>query len=67
MTPQMIPPVKNEQKNLNAAISGKLAHDSRALEEVFEKCREDEKRMTLLIRAFCESYLIDQKKKTFKT
>jgi len=62
----MIPPVKNEQKNLNAAISGKLAHDSRALEEVFEKCREDEKRMTLLIRAFCESYLIDQKRRPLK-
>ena len=25
--------VKNEQKKLNAAISGRLAHDSRALEE----------------------------------
>ena len=59
MTPQTTPQVKNEQKNLNAAISGKLAHDSRALEEVFEKCRLSEKRMTLLVRAFCESYLID--------
>ena len=41
--------VKNEQKKLNAAISGKLAHDSRALEQVFEVCRTDEKKMTLLI------------------
>ena len=66
MTPQTTPQVKNEQKNLNAAISGKLAHDSRALEEVFEKCRLDEKRMTLLVRAFCQSYLIDQKRRPLK-
>ena len=51
-------PVKNEQKKLNEAISGKLAHDTRALEEVFEKCRESEKKMTLLVRAFCQSYLL---------
>jgi len=59
-------PVKNEQKKLNAAISGRLAHDSRALEDVFEKCRVDEKKMTLLVRAFCESYLIDQARRPLK-
>ena len=58
--------VKNEQKKLNAAISGKLAHDSRALEQVFEACRTDDKKMTLLIRAFCESYLIDQHRRPLK-
>ena len=58
--------VKNEQKKLNAAISGRLAHDSRALEEVFEKCRVSEKKMTLLVRAFCESYLIDQARRPLK-
>ena len=62
----MTTPVKNEQKKLNAAISGKLAHDSRALEQVFEVCRTDEKKMTLLIRAFCESYLIDQHRRPLK-
>ncbi len=62
----MTTPVTNEQKKLNAAISGKLAHDSRALEAVFEKCRTDEKKMTLLIRAFCESYLIDQHRRPLK-
>ena len=59
-------PVKNEQKKLNAAISGKLAHDSRALEEIFETCRKDDKKMTLLVRAFCESYLIDNKRRPLK-
>ena len=59
-------PVKNEQKRLNAAISGKLAHDTRALEQVFEACRKDEKKMTLLIRAFSESYLIDQHRRPLK-
>ena len=59
-------PVKNEQKILNAAISGKLAHDTRALEQVFESCRTDEKKMTLLVRAFSESYLIDQHRRPLK-
>ena len=59
-------PVKNEQKKLNAAISGRLAHDSRALEDVFEKCRLDEKKMTLLVRAFCEAYLIDQARRPLR-
>jgi len=62
----MTTPVKNEQKKLNAAISGRIAHDSRALEEVFEKCRVSEKKMTLLVRAFCESYLIDQARRPLK-
>ena len=59
-------PVKNEQNKLNAAISGKLAHDTRALEQVFESCRTDEKKMTLLVRAFSESYLIDQHRRPLK-
>ena len=31
-----------------------------------EKCRKDKKRMTLLVRAFCESYLIDNKRRPLK-
>ena len=62
----MTTPVTNQQKTLNAAISGKLAHDTRALEAVFEKCREDPKRMTLLLRAFCETYLIDGKRRPLR-
>jgi len=59
-------PIKNEQKKLNAAISGLAAHDSLQLEDIFEKCRHDKKKMTLLVRAFCESYLIDNKRRPLK-
>ena len=58
--------VKNEQKKLDAAISGKGAHDSRFLEDIFEQCRHDEKKMTVLLRAFCESYLIDNERRPLK-
>ncbi len=58
--------IKNEQKKLNAAISGIAAHDSIALEKIFEKCRTDKKKMTLLVRAFCECYLIDNKRRPLK-
>ena len=40
--------IKNE-KNLKNAISGFAAHDSRSLEKIFEICRTDEKKMTLLL------------------
>ena len=43
--------IKNEQKALNAAISGIAAHDSLQLEKIFEKCRTSKKKMTLLVRA----------------
>ena len=59
-------PIKNEQQKLNAAISGIAAHDSLQLEEIFEKCRKDPLKMTLLVRAFCESYLIDNKRRPLK-
>ena len=59
-------PIQNEQEKLNAAISGIAAHDSLQLEEIFEKCRTDSKKMTLLIRAFCESYLIDRNRRPLK-
>ena len=58
--------IKNEQKALNAAISGIAAHDSLALESIFEKCRTSKKKMTLLVRAFCECYLIDNKRRPLK-
>tara|TARA_R110000824_G_scaffold2712_2_gene12471 strand:- start:580 stop:2247 length:1668 start_codon:yes stop_codon:yes gene_type:complete len=57
--------VKSE-KTIKNAISGIAAHDSRSLEKVFEVCRTDEKKMTLLIRAFCEAYLIDNKQRPLK-
>jgi hypothetical protein len=58
--------IKNEQKQLNAAISGIAAHDSLQLEKIFEKCRTDKKKMTLLVRAFAECYLIDNKRRPLK-
>ena len=57
--------VKKETQ-MKSAISGLAAHDSRKLEKIFNLCREDEKKMTLLIRAFCEAYLIDNKQRPLK-
>ena len=57
--------VKKETQ-MKSAISGLAAHDSRKLEKIFNICREDEKKMTLLIRAFCEAYLIDNKQRPLK-
>jgi len=57
--------VKKETQ-MKSAISGLAAHDSRKLEKIFNICREDEKKMTLLIRAFCEAYLIDNKQRPLR-
>ena len=48
--------VTNETKKLNAAISGAGAHDSRALEEIFEKCRHDKHKMTILDPLRCAHF-----------
>ena len=58
--------IVNETKKFNAAISGAGAHDSRALENIFEKCRHDKKKMTTLVRAFCEAYLVDNQNRPLK-
>ena len=58
--------VTNETKKLNAAISGAGAHDSRALEDIFEKCRHDKRKMTILVRAFCDAYLVDGENRPLK-
>ena len=55
-----------KQNQMKSAISGLAAHDSRKLEKIFDICRQDEKKMTLLIRAFCEAYLIDNKQRPLK-
>jgi hypothetical protein len=57
--------VKKENQ-MKSAISGLAAHDSRKLEKIFNICREDEKKMTLLCRAFCEAYLIDNKQRPLR-
>lgn len=59
-------PVRNEGKKLKAALTGDAAHDSRELEAIFESVREDPKKMTQLVRAFCESYLMDQKRRPLR-
>ena len=58
--------IVNETKKFNAAISGAGAHDSRALEDIFEKCRHDERKMTTLVRAFCQAYLVDNQNRPLK-
>ena len=59
-------PVRNEGKKLKAALTGDAAHDSRELEAIFESVREDPKKMTQLVRAFCEAYLMDQKRRPLR-
>jgi len=59
-------PVRNETKNLKAALTGKGAFDSLELEDIFEKCRHDEDKMRRLVTAFCESYLVDGKQRTLR-
>ena len=55
--------VKNESKTLKAALTGKGAYDSRQLENIFEKCRQDEAKMLSLVKGFCKSYLMDNKQR----
>ena len=55
-----------KENQMKSAISGIAAHDSRKLEQIFKICRQDERKMTLLIRAFCEAYLIDNKQRPLK-
>jgi hypothetical protein len=55
-----------KENQMKSAISGLAAHDSRKLEKIFDICRQDEKKMTLLLRAFCEAYLIDNKQRPLK-
>ena len=58
--------VKNEMKNLQSALTGKSAFDSRSLEEIFERCRLSEDKMKKLIEAFCAAYLYDAKQRALK-
>ena len=47
-------------------MTGAAAHDSRKLEEIFESVRGDPKKMTQLVRAFCDSYLLDQQQRPLR-
>jgi len=55
--------VKNETKNLKATLTGKGAIDSIEIENIFEKARNSEEKMLKLVRAFCSTYLIDNKQR----
>ena len=59
-------PVKKETTGLKTALTGKNVYDSRELENIFDKCRHDKDKMLLLVRAFCESYLVDQKQRALR-
>ena len=58
--------VKNQTKGLKAALSSKGTYDSKKLEDIFEQCRHDEEKMQKLVRAFCHTYLIDNKSRPLK-
>jgi len=58
--------IKEEGKKLKKALTGKNVYDTRSLEELFESVRSDEKKMGLLVKAFCECYLVDGKQRTLK-
>jgi hypothetical protein len=57
--------VKN-QKEMKAALMGQNKFDSLNLERFFEEMRKDEKKMEKLVRAFCETYLLDGKQRPLR-
>ena len=62
----MMKPIKSQTKSLKAAISGEGTYDSRKLENIFEECRHSEDKMRKLVKAFCHTYLIDNKSRPLK-
>ena len=51
---------------MKATLTGKNRFDSKKLEEFFEGVRCDESKMTKLVRAFCATYLLDNKQRPLK-
>ena len=47
-------------------MTGKGGVDSRQLEKIFAKCRDDKEKMRKLVRAFCTAYLIDNKQRPLR-
>ena len=47
-------------------MTGKGGVDSRQLEIIFAKCRDDKEKMRKLVRAFCNAYLIDNKQRPLR-
>ena len=58
--------VKNETKELKAAISGTNKFDSKKLELYFERIRCDKKKMYELVRGFCATYLVDSEQRPLR-
>jgi phage terminase large subunit-like protein len=58
--------MKQEMRNLTKSLTGKSAYDSRELENIFEKVRQDKAKMLKLVRAFSQAYLVDQKQRPLK-
>ena len=57
--------MKNE-KHLKSLLTGKGGVDSRQLEKIFAKCRDNKDKMRKLVRAFCNAYLIDNKQRPLR-
>ena len=47
-------------------MTGKGGIDSRQLELIFAKCRNDKEKMRKLVKAFCNAYLIDNKQRPLR-
>ena len=58
--------VKNETKNLKAALTGQHKFDSKKLETFFENVRCDKRKMEQLVRAFCETFLVDNQQRPLR-
>jgi len=55
-----------DQTHLKKILTGKGGLDSRHLENIFNKCRQDKEKMRKLLRAFCTAYLIDGKQRPLR-
>ena len=58
--------IKNETKEIQATLKNHSKFDSLELEKFFEEVRKDEKKMEKLIRAFCETYLLDAQQRPLR-
>ncbi len=59
-------PVANQTKELKAALSGQNKFDSQNLSVFFAEVRKNEKKMEKLVRAFCETYLLDKQQRPLR-
>ena len=55
-----------EKSHLKNLLTGKGGLDSRQLELIFKKCRNNKEKMRKLVRAFCSAYLIDNKQRPLR-